>query len=97
MMTANTDLISREALESLLSDTQHKEHECGDTAVYCPVVNAKEVLCTTPAQPLQAHVDEVIEKCAEMVQTAGHGFCGSNVEICFNTVAESIRELKGKP
>lgn len=32
------------ALRELLQDTQHVGHSCGDSADYCPVLNAKLVL-----------------------------------------------------
>jgi hypothetical protein len=32
------------------------------------------------------------EQCAEMVFIAGHGFCGSNVEIVMHSLAKSIKE-----
>lgn len=55
-----------------------------------------EYLNGTPAQSLKAHDDDIYEKCAEIVNMAGQGFCGSNVEIVFNSAAESIRKLKGE-
>ena len=48
----------------------------------------------TTTEHLEAFRTKVIEECAALVNLAGQGFCGSNVEIVFNTTAESIRELK---
>jgi len=38
-------------------------------------------------------VKDALEKAANMTFMAGHGFCGSNVEIVFHSLAESIRAL----
>jgi hypothetical protein len=46
---------------------------------------ANEVLASTPAQSLQAHDNEVIERCAEVMQMEGLG-----------GYANAIRALKGK-
>ena len=46
----------------------------------------EKALASTPAQSLQAHDDEVIERCAKVV--------GSMVE--YRSVIDAIRALKGK-
>lgn len=40
-----------------------------------------------------AKLEAALDKAAIMVQEAGHGFCGSNVEIVFNSVANSIKDI----
>jgi hypothetical protein len=44
----------REALRTLLNDTQHKEHNCGDME-YCSVLLARSVLESTPQSCLTDH------------------------------------------
>ena len=45
-----------EALHGLLQDTQHKEHDCGDTE-WCPVIRAKRAiaLATGEEPPMTAN------------------------------------------
>ena len=46
----------------------------------------KQILASTPAQSLIQHDNEVIEKCAEVCDTYGHGW---------GVLADQIRTLKG--
>ena len=39
------------ALRDLLEDTQHRNHQCGDTEVNCPVLKARAVLAKLDGKP----------------------------------------------
>lgn len=54
---------------------------------------AKEALASTPAQSLQDHDNEVIERCA----VVGGDRCETTTWSDGQAVADAIRELKGKP
>ena len=68
----------REALEDISNWTFGWDGDCGVTAV------ANKALSKTPAQSLQEHDNEVIEKCANDLDRQG-----------FNHAGDAIRALKG--
>lgn len=40
-----------ESLRALLEDTQHRDHDCGDSLDYCPVLSARALLAKLDGQP----------------------------------------------
>ena len=76
--------VLREALESLLD--YGKSPRMSDEIAW-------EVLRATPAQSLQAHDDEVIERCAEICISIQPDYVDNSV---YHECAKAIQALKGK-
>lgn len=76
--------VLREALEDI-AKVNHSSAKCGQIA--------QQVLASTPAQSLQVHDNEVIERCAVECEQLSEQYTNAST---YYACAKGIRELKGK-
>ena len=83
----------RDALKSLLDDTQHKHHNCGEDD--CPVLVARNALNIT-AEYAQQYDSRVKAEALEMSAQIADGCCATNVAILIRKAAhpEKYTECK---
>lgn len=89
--------LEREALEDIVTDAGG----CCNSGYSAGFV-ARNALASTPAQSLQVHDNEMIERCVKIVESfkeadpyTGEIFT-SNTNVILNECIEAIKELKGE-
>ena len=87
----------REALENLHDDIAEyqKLNNIGGYENQC-MKQARQALAKTPAQSLQAHDNEVIERCANVCENNDGSWADYIWNEAVNNCAKQIRALKGK-